>query len=154
MSKILPEQSNMYGYTIMGVKGEGLDIGGCVLTSPGLTAYDLAKTYEKEITIKVDNKYIGFAGISSAINYICKAEKTKKISEITWWGHERCLYHLKLLFALSKEHADDLLNGDRDAEIFPTLKDKKDYLSRTWGRKHPKSKYKYKITVKKDPNLY
>lgn len=150
MSKVLNELSNMYGYTVMGVEGEGLDIGGCVLTSPGLSAEDLAIKYEKDITLLAEGRYIGFAGISSAINYICKAEKTTKITEVTWWGSDRCIYHLKLMYALSKEHAEDLLPDDElnNKEAFPTLSIKKGYLSRCFGRTLPRSKFQYEITVK------
>lgn len=150
MSEILVDISNEYGYTIMGVKGEGLDVGGCALTAPGLTDVDLNKTYEKLVTLQVDGNYIGFAGISSAIGYICKAEKTKgkKIKNITYWGSPEAIYYLKLRFALCKEDADDLLCTERDKEVWKNKAEKKDYLSRVMGRKVGKALNKYEVICK------
>jgi hypothetical protein len=148
MSNISTELTNHYGYTIMAVEGEGLDIGGCALTAPGLTDVDLNKTYEKLVTLQEEGRYIGFAGISSAIGYICRAEKTKDIKNITYWGSPEALYYLKLRFALCKEDADDLLCTERDNEVWKNKKEKKDYLSRVMGRKVGKAVNKHEVICK------
>ena len=78
------EINDYFGYAYEQVKGESLDLGGCALQAPGLTDLDLNKTYEKRITMQVDGKYIGFAGVASAVNYIRKVEKAKRIIYITF----------------------------------------------------------------------
>ena len=150
MSNISTELTNFYGYTVMAVKGEDLDIGGCVLTAPGLTAYELAHKYEKTITLIADGNHIGFASIASAINYICMAERTSKIEEITWWGDREALYFLKLQYCIGGKHASQLLpdSNPKNKEVWPTNSAKRRYLSRCFGRKLPRSKFNYAIQVK------
>jgi hypothetical protein len=151
MSNISVELTNFYGYDHMTVKGEGFDLGGCVLTAPGLTMFDLATKYDKYVTAMVDGRAVGWAGISSAIHFICNEEKHKKnITEVTWWGSERCIYHLKLLYALTGEDANDLLPDDElnNKEAFPNKTAKKSYLSRCFGRTLPRSKNKHEIICK------
>jgi len=142
------ELNDYYGYNLATIQGESLDIGGCALTSPGLTDYDLNKTYEKLVTLMVDGAYIGFAGIASAVGYINKAEKNKKITNITFWGDKDCIYSLKLRYLISKEHPNDLLNTENDKQIFSTIKAKKDYLSRVMGHPLKRSINKYQINYK------
>ncbi len=148
MSKVLVNISNEYGYTITGVEGEIIDVGGCALTAPGLTDIDLNKTYEKIITLMVDGLYVGFAGVASAVSYINKAEKNKKISNITFWNDKDCIYGLKFRYLVGREDPNDLLNTEKDKEIFPTTKAKKDYLSRVMGQKLKRSINKYEINYK------
>tara|TARA_R110001583_G_scaffold127557_2_gene279194 strand:+ start:164 stop:610 length:447 start_codon:yes stop_codon:yes gene_type:complete len=142
------ELNDYYGYNLATIEGESLDIGGCVLTSPGLTDYELNKTYEKLVTLMVDGTYVGFAGIASAVAYICKAEKTKDITNITFWGDKDCLYSLKLRYLIGKEDPKELLNTDKDNQIFLTIKAKKGYLSRVMGHTLKRSINKYQINYK------
>ena len=148
MSKALVELSNMYGYTVQGVEGEDLDIGGCVLTLPGLTDYDLNKTYEKIVTLLVDGRYYGFAGIASAVSFINKTEKTKSITNVTFWGDKDCIYSLKLRYLIGKEDPKELLNTEKDNQVFTTIKARKDYLSRVMGHTLQRSINKYEINYK------
>ncbi len=148
MSKVLVDISNEYGYTITGVEGEGLDVGGCALTAPGVTAEELHRIYDKRVTMKVDGISIGFAGISSAVQYIKKVEKNKKVTDITYWGVPEALYYLKLRYALTNDCAGDLLWTKKDQEVWPTLREKQEYLSRVMGQKVGKSINKYKLTCK------
>ena len=99
----------------------------------------------------VDGKAVGWAGISSAIHFICNEGKhKKKIEDVRWWGSDRCNYHLKLLYALTDEDANDLLPDDElnNKEAFPNKTAKKRWLSRCFGRTLPRSKKKYKIICK------
>ena len=148
MSKVLVDISNEYGYSILGVEGESLDIGGCALQAPGLTDFELNKTYEKRITMLVEGNYIGFVGVASAVNYIRKVEKTKKITNIIYWGEPDAMNYLKLRFALCKADANDLLWSKKDNEIWPNKKSKEGYLGRVSGVKIGKSVNKYKIYCK------
>jgi len=142
------EINDYFGYAYEQVKGESLDLGGCALQAPGLTDLDLNKTYEKRITMQVDGKYIGFAGVASAVNYIRKVEKAKRIIYITYWGNPEAINYLKLRFALCKADADDLLWTQKDNEIWPNKKSKEGYLGRVSGVKIGKSVNKYKIYCK------
>ena len=142
------ELNDYYGYNLATIEGESLDIGGCALTSPGLTDYDLNKTYEKLVTLMVDGAYIGFAGIVSAVKYICKAEKTKAITNITFWGDKDCMYSIKFRYLIGKEDAKELLYTEKDNQDFSTFKAKKDCLSRVMGHKLQRSINKYQINYK------
>lgn len=142
------EINDYFGYAYEQVKGESLDLGGCALQAPGLTDLDLNKIYEKRITMQVDGKYIGFAGVASAVNYIRKVEKAKRIIYITYWGNPEAINYLKLRFALCKADADDLLWTQKDNEIWPNKKSKEGYLGRVSGVKIGKSVNKYKIYCK------
>ena len=142
------EINDYFGYAYEQVKGESLDLGGCALQAPGLTDFELNKTYEKRITMQVDGKYIGFAGVASAVNYIRKVEKAKRIIHITYWGDPEAINYLKLRFALCKADADDLLWTQKDNEIWPNKKSKEGYLGRVSGVKIGKSVNKYKIYCK------
>ena len=142
------ELQDYYGYNLATIQGESLDVGGCVLTAPGLTDYDLNKIYEKLVTLMVDGRYYGFAGIASAVNYINKTEKTKTITNITFWGDKDCIYSLKLRYLIGKEDAKELLNTEKDNQVFTTIKAKKDYLSRVMGHKLQRSINKYEINYK------
>ncbi len=144
----MSEINDYYGYDLATVEGERFDLGGCALTSTGLTDYDLNKTYEKLVTLMVDGAYIGFAGIASAVGYINKAEKNKKITNITFWGDKDCIYSLKLRYLVGREDPNDLLNTEKDMEIFPTTKAKKAYLSRVMRQKLKRSINKYEINYK------
>jgi hypothetical protein len=142
------ELKNYYGYTLAEVENEGIDLYGCVLTAPGLTAEDLHKTYEKRITLLCNGRYYGFAGIVSAITFILKKEKQNKITDITWWGDSEALNFKKLLFALTGAHVDDILWSKKDNEVWKTQQAKKQYLSRSFGVTLSRSVNKYKILCK------
>ena len=142
------EINNYFGYVYDQVKGESLDLYGCVLTAPGITAEELHKTYEKRITLMCEGRYYGFAGIVSAITFILKKEKSKKITEITWWGCSEALNFKKLLFALTGADVDDILWSKKDNEVWKTRHEKKQYLSRCSGVSLSRSANKYKIICK------
>lgn len=142
------ELNDYYGYNLATIQGESLDIGGCVLTATGLTDYDLNKIYEKLVTLMVDGRYYGFAGIASAVSFINKTEKTKSITNVTFWGDKDCIYSLKFRYLIGKEDPNDLLWSKKDNQIFSTLKAKKDYLSRVMGHKLQRSINKYEINYK------
>tara|TARA_R100000315_G_scaffold62496_1_gene44454 strand:- start:4842 stop:5291 length:450 start_codon:yes stop_codon:yes gene_type:complete len=146
------EINDYFGYSFEQVKGESLDLYGCVLTAPGLTAEDLHKTYEKRITLLCNGRYYGFAGIVSAITFVLKKEKQNKITDITWWGDSEALNFKKLLFALTGADVDDILWSKKDNEVWKTRLAKKQYLSRSSGVTLSRSINKYKIICK--PLIY
>lgn len=142
------ELQDYYGYNLATIQGESLDVGGCALTAPGLTDYDLNKIYEKLVTLMVDGRYYGFAGIASAVSFINKTEKTKTITNVTFWGDKDCIYSLKFRYLIGKELPNELLWSKKDNQIFSTIKAKKDYLSRVMGHKLQRSINKYEINYK------
>ena len=142
------ELQDYYGYNLATIQCESLDVGGCALTAPGLTDYDLNKIYEKLVTLMVDGRYYGFAGIASAVSFINKTEKTKTITNVTFWGDKDCIYSLKFRYLIGKELPNELLWSKKDNQIFSTIKAKKDYLSRVMGHKLQRSINKYEINYK------
>ena len=113
-----------------------------------MTDYDLNKTYEKLVTLMVDGRYYGFAGIASAVSYINQTEKNKKIKNITFWGDRDCIDSLKVRYLIRKEDPRELLNSEKDNQDFPTFQAKRNYLSRVMGHKLQRSVNKYEINYK------
>ena len=142
------EINNYFGYQYDQVKGEALDIYGCVLTAPGLTDEDLHTIYEKRITLLCNGKYVGFAGVGSAMKFILEREKVQRISNITWWGDSEALNFKKLLFLLTGGDVDDILWSKKDNEIWKTKQSKKRYLSRVSGVTFSRAVNKYKLLCK------
>ena len=139
MAELAKDLREYFGGDIATIKGEGLDIGGCVLKAPGLTDVDLAYTYDKVITARVDGEWVGWGSTRGFIYYYCNKGKHKKnIEDVTYWGNVGCKYHLQLQYCLQGKDAEELLTSERDNEIFPTKKDKNRYLGNSYGKKLPR----------------
>ena len=129
-----------FGAEYIVARGEGLDLSGGVLTSAGLTDVDLAKTYNKKVTARVDGNFVGWASEVGFINYYCsKGKHLKKVEDVTYWGNVGCRYHQMMQHCLQGADVEELLNSKRNNEVFKTKKDKERYLGTYFGQELPKS---------------
>ena len=126
-----------FGAEYVVARGEGLDLSGGVLTSVGLTDIDLAKTYNKKLTARVDGNFVGWASEVGFINYYCnKGKYVNKIEDITYWGNVGCRYHQMIQYCLQGADLDDLLEYDN---TFTTKEKKERYLGTYYGNELPKA---------------
>ena len=121
-----------FGAEYVVTQAEGLDLSGGVLTSAGLTDIDLAKTYNKKLTARVDGNFVGWASEVGFIDYYSNKGKYRKIEDITYWGNVGCRYHQMLQYCLQGVELDDLLDYDN---TFTTLAIKERYLGTYFGNK-------------------
>lgn len=128
-----------FGAEYVVARGEGLDLSGGVLTSVGLTDIDLAKTYSKKLTARVDGNFVGWASEVGFIHYYCSKGKYVKIEDITYWGNVGCRYHQMIQYCLQGMDVEDLLNSKRNNEVFQTKKDKERYLGTYYGNELPRA---------------
>ena len=129
-----------FGAEYVVTQGEGLDLSGGVLSSAGLTDIDLAKTYNKKLTARVDGNFVGWASEVGFIHYYCNRGKyVSEIEDITYWGSVGCRYHQMIQYCLQGADVDDLLDSKRNNEVFKTKKDKERYLGTYYGNDLPKS---------------
>ena len=125
-----------FGAEYVVTKAEGLDLSGGVLTSAGLTDIDLAKTYNKKLTARVDGSFVGWASEVGFIDYYCNKGKYCKIEDITYWGKAGCRYHQMIQYCLQGVELDDLLETN---DIFPTKEIKERHLGTYFGTKLPRA---------------
>ena len=126
-----------FGAEYVVARGEGLDLSGGVLTSVGLTDIDLAKTYNKKLTARVDGNFVGWASEVGFINYYCnKGKYVSKIEDVTYWGNVGCRYHQMIQYCLQGADLDDLLEYN---DIFPTKEKKERYLGTYYGNELPRA---------------
>tara|TARA_R100001530_G_scaffold4135_2_gene5751 strand:- start:543 stop:1031 length:489 start_codon:yes stop_codon:yes gene_type:complete len=139
MAELSKDLREYFGGDIATIKGESLDLNGCVLKARGLTEIDLAYKYDKEITARVGGEWVGWGSVIGFINYYANSGRHKKdITDVAYWGNVGCKYHLQLQYCLQGKDAEDLLTGERDDEIFPTKTDKNRYLGTYCGKKLPR----------------
>ena len=107
--------------------GESLDVGGNVLTTDTISAYELAHKYNKSITALVNGQYVGWGYTPSFIHFKHNRENIDDISEITYWGdresERNCRYHAIVLIACggydSKQFYSDR-SSEQDNEYYLT----------------------------------
>mgnify|MGYP003114539438 FL=1 len=108
-------------------KASTYDVNGIVLTYKDSTAEDLAKTYNKVVTAKVNGDYVGWSDSPSFIHFKKAQEDIVSIEEITYWHPfntgKNCRYHAMLLIACGgedeKQFYSDRLN-DHDNRLYLT----------------------------------
>lgn len=123
-----------FGSDLATIEGEGLDVGGSVLTSKGLTDKDLVKNYDKIITARVDGEWVGWGSVYGFIHYYCNKGKHKKeIEDVTYWGNVGCRNHLSLQYCLQGATIDELVDDD-----LLTKEDYKIWIGHRYGKKLPR----------------
>jgi len=138
-----------FGTEYAAVEAEGFEFGGCVLKTKGLTDEDLAKVYGKVITAKIDGEWVGWAGVPSFIHYYCtKGMFDSSLKDVSYWGNEGCRFHQMLQYCLQGKEVEDLLNTERNNEVFHTKGDKERYLSFYYGRQLPRARRLLMINVR------
>ena len=116
------------------IKGEGLDIGGCVLKSKGLTDVDLAYKFDKQITARVDGEWVGWGSTIGFIHYYCNKGKHKKsIEDVTYWGNVGCRNHWSLQYCLQGATIDELVDDD-----LLSKEEYKHWIGYRYGKKLPR----------------
>ena len=119
-------------------RGESLDVSGNVLTTPGLTALELAREYNKSVTAKVNGEYVGWGYVPSFIRFKARREKVDTIEGITFWHPgkhgEYCRFHKMLLIACGGYTPLNLPSPRLTEE------ETEKYYTQDQGRNLPKSK--------------
>jgi hypothetical protein len=108
-------------------KGITFDVNSTALTFKDSTAEDLASTFNKLVTAKVDGAYVGWGDSPSFIHFKKACEHIQVIEEITYWCHfntgEFCRFHCMLLIACGGVDKKDFYTeklSDEDNEIYLT----------------------------------
>ncbi len=116
------------------IKGEGLDVNGCVLKSQGLTDIDLAKDYDKVVTARVDGEWVGWGSTYGFIHYYANSGKhNKNITDVTYWGNVGCRNHWSLQYCLQGKEVDELVNDD-----LLSKEEYKQWIGYRYGKKLPR----------------
>lgn len=91
-------------------RGETFDTFGRVYTDETVDAFTLAHKMQKQITAKVNDRYVGWTCVISFTRFKARRENIDKISEITFWAfrsdQEFCRYHIMLLLACGYDEAE------------------------------------------------
>ena len=106
--------------------GVSFDRSSTALTFKDSTAEDLARTYNKMVTAKVDGKHIGWGDTPSFIHFKKNREDKMVIEEITFWHRHSsakyCRYHCMLLIACGgidkEEFYTDRLTEEQNLTYF------------------------------------
>jgi len=106
--------------------GVSFDRSSTALTFKDSTAEDLARTYNKMVTAKVDGKHIGWGDTPSFIHFKKNREDKMVIEEITFWHRHSsakyCRYNCMLLIACGgidkEEFYTDRLTEEQNLTYF------------------------------------
>tara|TARA_R110002012_G_scaffold40360_2_gene111198 strand:- start:15591 stop:16058 length:468 start_codon:yes stop_codon:yes gene_type:complete len=134
MAELSKDLREYFGGDIATIKGESLDIGGCVLRAPGLTELSLVKDYDKVVTARVDGEWVGWGSTMNFIYYYCnKGKHNNNIKDVTYWGNVGCRNHWSLQYCLQGATIDELVNDD-----LLTKQEYKHWIGYRYGKKLPR----------------